>query len=124
MLRKYKIKIIVIIRRKIPRREKYISGDTTSNDTMAMALLCLAVLALSIFVRSIANALGVTDRMLGKKYATTLIFCATLVFLMPLSLIFSNCFALNGVCYSTVIANALSAIVAISVRLFFKEKLL
>lgn len=97
---------------------------TTSEDTIIMASSCLTILALSIFVQPVSNVLGVTFQTLGKKYVATLIFCSTLAFVIPLSLILSKSFALTGVWYSTVIANALSAVVAACAWLVLRKKYL
>lgn len=96
---------------------------TTSKDTIAMSASCLTVISLSIFVQPVSNVLGVAFQSMGKKYSAALVFVSTLVFVLPLSVLLSSRFALNGVWYSTVIANTLSAIVAICVWFFVKKKL-
>lgn len=96
---------------------------TTSKDAIAMSASCLTVISLSIFVQHVSNVLGVAFQAMGKKYSAALVFVSTLVFVLPLSVLLSSRFALNGVWYSTVIANTLSAIVAICVWLFVKKKL-
>ncbi len=96
---------------------------TTSEDTVALASSCLTVLAIGVFVQPVSNVLGVTLQTLGKKYSATIVFVATIAFVIPLSLILSNFFGLSGVWYSTVIANLLSAILAVFVWLYVRRKL-